>query len=187
MTVILPGLAASARRLLAQGNAHSRVHTHTHTRSGARRWLLGSSASVRTNVFFSTTTVSAGFYKSTFLSRLVKHKQWEPKTQLWKNIDVKINHRYFLFFLLFFFPLFQKWTFSPSDLQHSSGNWRRVSIGASLGKNSALAASEVREGESFPSRWRPRLSFEELRNSSKREKNRQFIWLGGYFRYSEHV
>lgn len=84
------------------------THTYTHTRSGARRWLLGSSASVRTNVFFSTTTVSAGFYKSTFLSRLVKHKQWEPKTQLWKNIDVKINHRYFLFFLLVFFPPFSK-------------------------------------------------------------------------------
>lgn len=88
---------------------HTHMYTHIHTHSGAWRWLLGSSASVSTNAFFSTTTVSAGFYKSTFLSRLVKHKQWEPKTQLWKNTDVKINHRSFLsFFVGFFFSTFSK-------------------------------------------------------------------------------
>lgn len=123
MTAILPGSAASTRCLLAQGNAHSHVHTHTHLHQqsgeGARWWLLCSFALVRTNFFFSTTTVSAGFYKSTFLSRLVKHKQWEPKTQLWNNIDMKINHRYFLFFLFFFF-FSLKWTFSPSDIRHSA-------------------------------------------------------------------
>lgn len=57
------------KRTLTCTRTHIHTHLHQQSGEGARRWLFGSFAPVRTNVFFvvfffiSTTTVPAGFYK----------------------------------------------------------------------------------------------------------------------------